>query len=617
MKSLLDNESELAKLESELDLLDSEYRVDSDRLKIECQRELLEKIKSQFKIICKKDGLLDQLYKLKDISAYVKDFDLNSTDTGALLLTRDHFLAVRHTLDKIITNRDFVTDLNLREIYNVEAEINRVLNEANELDNIMLSYRLQFSKIETTLKDVGARIPVQYGTECDLITMEARLNELKNLKQVLVNSQLNQDFDRLQTLANRLANNKRIDLSNYENSRIQYYDIICKLDKQIKSLEFNLCDMKRLTEKSQLLLDLIKDSHKILANVCLKRLNAESKEFLNFSSMNFIDEPPTFQEQHLTNEFKVERTLNQWIDLLRIRIMARLNDHEPIKVEILNLYSQILKASNFTSTKKHELVKSIVDKLLFEWNLINEKCIEKIKKLEQLKSKLNNLDLKLNKIREYIYKLEGYLNTEMFNDNLAITNYRSIVERKSKLESLLECLTSMDQDTENLFSVCLNANKAYFSSNSQNETLVLSLKERWSNLKLMIKDRLFKLNNVWILVSDLNEQMENFYQILSKTETFYKNTVSTSSSCSNTCFMRLISELYLVINQDYKLIKYLNESYISLVKLVNNFSSNNCLNEMKQKLLSINSRWDALHNEIAVRIKTVNIKNILNIHNKF
>lgn len=184
----------------------------------------------------------------------------------------------------------------------------------------------------------------------------------------------------------------------------------------------------------------------------------------------------------------------------------------------------------------------------------------------------------------------------------SINDFKAIMERKSKLESLLECLHGMEADAEAIFESSLNANRSYFGASSQNEAMIIGLRERWLSLKRAIRDRLFKINNIWILVSDLDDQMSNFYQTLNKTETFYRNIVTNSSPV---CFIRQINDLYLIINQDYKLIKYLNESYICLVKLVCTLDSNECLGEVKQKLLGINARWDGLHNEIALKIKSV------------
>jgi len=223
--------------------------------------------------------------------------------------------------------------------------------------------------------------------------------------------------------------------------------------------------------------------------------------------------------------------------------------------------------------------------------------------------------LRLTKIREHIQKIETYLSCSGSGDGsgdyLLTIDYEKITERKNKLESLLECLIGMDADAENIFNASLSANRAYLGGCSRNESLVHGLRERWSGLKRAIKDRLFKLNNIWILVSDLTDQMENFDNVLGKTEHFYANIRrSATSGMSSACFMRQIEELYLIINQDYKLIKYLNESYICLVKLVCSIdASSECLNVIKQRLLAINSRWDGLHNEIALRIKSLRGRN--------
>lgn len=142
--------------------------------------------------------------------------------------------------------------------------------------------------------------------------------------------------------------------------------------------------------------------------------------------------------------------------------MWRLNQHEPLKAEILSSYARLLKTSAATGSarKKHELVKSIVDKLLFEWNQVNEVCVAKIKRLEMFKSRLNSLDLRLNKIREHVQKIEAYLSSAVSLD-WTISDYRGLVERKAKLESLLECIQAMNPDAETLFAASLKANKTY------------------------------------------------------------------------------------------------------------------------------------------------------------
>lgn len=168
--------------------------------------------------------------------------------------------------------------------------------------------------------------------------------------------------------------------------------------------------------------------------------------------------------------------------------------------------------------------------------------------------------------------------------------------------------------------MCLQANKNNLNGNKHNQIIILNIKERWNNLKLIIKDKIFKIQNVWLLLCDLTDQIENFNLIINKTETFYRNTIlltesqaaasinlssSIQQSLSANIIFKLIEELYDTIKDDYKLIKYLNESYVNFAKSVNNFELFEHLEKFKQKLLSINSRWDSLHNEIAIKIKLV------------
>jgi hypothetical protein len=229
----------------------------------------------------------------------------------------------------------------------------------------------------------------------------------------------------------------------------------------------------------------------------MKRINIEKSEFLNFSTISSDEETTnnnssrsmlnndddstrrrsmdgvlrrcSSSNNNTTNSDEYHqngrnRTLNECLDILRHKLLIRLSQHEPLKAEIVDMYARLLKSNRLTRSK-HELVKSIIDKLLFEWNEVNSVCIEKVKRLEQFKSRLNSLDLRLTKIREHIQKIETYLSCSGSGDGsgdfLFTIDYEKITERKNKLESLLECLIGMDADAENIFNASLSANRAY------------------------------------------------------------------------------------------------------------------------------------------------------------
>ena len=55
--------------------------------------------------------------------------------------------------------------------------------------------------------------------------------------------------------------------------------------------------------------------------------------------------------------------------------------------------------------------------------------------------------------------------------------------------------------------------------------------------------------NLWISLYDLYDQIENFYLVLNKTVTFYRNTLLTVSE-SFGLTLRLVQELYETIKDD-------------------------------------------------------------------
>lgn len=372
---------------------------------------------------------------------------------------------------------------------------------------------------------------------------------------------------------------------------------------EIKDNEQEFSKWKSIVTKSSKLLDLIRHTHEQLAKISLSnkcdRIN--STEITNTSSLlntsellnqNIFDELSTNSLDYKV-ELKDNKTLNHLIDFLKFDVLSNLEEHESLKQEIIDLS---IKASTRSNS-----IKAIVDNVLVEWKLVIDKTHTKIIKLERFKGSLNNLDSKLNKVREQIFGWETYLNQECFG-NLDLVSFDQIIGKKAELENLLESLKKRDNENQSLFKLCLNANR--HNGNRQNQLLITNIKDRWTSLKTVTKEKLYLIQNLWIMLCDLNDQIEKFYMVLEKTETFYQSTLQVGNN-PNYMF-KLIQELYLTIQDDFKLIKYLNESFVNFSKLANYFSCFELLNKMKQKFMAINGEWDNLHNEIAVKIKNVN-----------
>ena len=144
----------------------------------------------------------------------------------------------------------------------------------------------------------------------------------------------------------------------------------------------------------------------------------------------------------------------------------------------------------------------------------------------------------------------------------------------------------------------------YCEANTRNQKVILALSDRWYNIKVLVKQKIVELQNIWLLICDLNEQIEKFSLIITKTEHFYYNTLLTINE-TNHNIMKFIDNLYNTIRDDDKLLKYLNQSYMNVMMMSAKFFLFRNRETFKQKILFINSKWDALHNDISAKIKKV------------
>lgn len=396
---------------------------------------------------------------------------------------------------------------------------------------------------------------------------------------------------------------------NHETIRIRYLEITGRVNTELESLETEYENWKSLVSKSKILLDSIKYTHEQLAKISMSSFEKAMKSSGDEDTILFDNNASCIEDanellnevllanNNLSNRIDLanNKSLNQLLDLLKLDLQAKLKDNEPIKQDIVEL------------SKLAVLVKSFdldfVNNILMEWNLINEKVQLKLNKLEKFKKCLHDLDLKLNKIRELLIDWETQIDKESFS-HYDINDFQLILNKKADLEIMFEQWAKKDPDVQSLFRSCLNVNKSSLNGNKQNQLIILSIKHRWQNMRLLIKEKIFLIQNIWLLYCDLNDQIDNFYLVIEKTDQFYRNTLLSANN-NPKMFLKLVQELYFTIQDDFKLVKYLNESYVNFSKLASYFSLHQLLNIFKEKFHRINSEWDTLHNEIAVKIKMV------------
>jgi len=500
----------------------------------------------------------------------------------------------------------------------------RFVADLESLSGKMDRYSVLAHKLEGSLKDVETKFmnKIEFSmsrldgiiqknnldastsnTSNDFENMESRLNYLKSIKQFLTGAQLKTDIEILQQLGGQL-HQRGMQQRSQDCVRIKYLDLVCKIDGEIKELEQEFAKWKAIVGKSTKLLDLIRATHEQLAKISLANngrcdrinsteINNQSYSFNTSEILNGFEELSSNNLEYRI-ELKENKSLCQLIDFLKFEVLGSLLENETVKQELIELSSQ--------STIKSCSIRTVVDNVLEEWRQVMDKTNHKICKLERFKKTLTDLDTKLNKVREEIFNWEAYLNQEWF-DAVDLVNFQTIMSKRAELEGLLKTMEKKETDTQHLFKVCLNANRHNLNGSRQNQQLILNLKERWCSLKAITKDKLMHIQSLWMLLTDLNDQMENFYLVLEKTETFYRHTCHAGNNPR--VVFKLIQELYFTIQDDFKLIKYLNESFVNFSKLAGYFALYELLNKLKEKFMSLSNAWDNLHNEIAVEIKNV------------
>lgn len=202
----------------------------------------------------------------------------------------------------------------------------------------------------------------------------------------------------------------------------------CKIDMEVKDLEQEFAKWKSIVNKSTKLLSLIRSTHEQLAKISLSNkcdrinsteINNQSCSFNTSDILNGLDDMSTNSLEYRI-ELKDNKSLSQLVDYLKFEVLTNLNENEGLKQEIVDL--------SYKSSMKSSSIRAIVNNVLDEWKLVNQKANSKIAKLEKFMKSLNDLDGRLNKVREQIFNWETYLNQECFAD-MDLVDFQTIISK--------------------------------------------------------------------------------------------------------------------------------------------------------------------------------------------
>ena len=600
LRNMINQDQELHRIEKLLEDLLKELSPDREaayRIK-----DKIIKIRKQIGLIVSPNGLLDSSTRLlelcHELDANVdKSVETNLTKLDLLRRFHERLHRIRAEFEDSLTSLevhsvsflDRVT-LHVSLLEPLENYLASLIAESESLSELQRRYSSLCVQIGTSLSDIDKKLIDYNRTTAKLISLgenleferlEAKFNYYKGVKAFLSAAQLKTDIESLQKMGSELI--IRVGRAGqHETLRISYLELICRIDQEMKSLEMEFADWKTIVNISRKVLDFVKETHHLLAGVSMSKSRVAPKQS--------EDDEYSFGSEF---DLKSDKSLNQLIDWLKFDVGARLNEHEALVNEVTELGERL--------SIRSSAIRTVVENVKIEWGLLRDKFNLKIVKLEKFRSKLNELDLKLNSLREKIKTWETYLGEECFA-GCEFVDFQQIISKKTELEEFMEALKKKEPEALALFKLCLSANRNNLNCNKQNRVLVDRMKERWNNLKNQAKEKILLMQNLWVSLCDLNDQIENFYLVLNKTDTFYRNTLLTVSESSGLT-LRLVQELYETIKDDYKSIKYINESYVNFSRLASHFSVFHLLDKLKHRLLSVNSEWDRLHNEIAIKIK--------------
>jgi hypothetical protein len=659
VKYMISNEFDLSKYQSLIEELYKRVDTFESNLvdKLAYLKEKIAHLRDQITLTIAKDGLFDSLVLLDEINKEICDSINKKDELGFIKLIKrldGCKLAIKQNCELIKKNKLEYIEYELIRIYCIQPLESALANITKKIDSSENDSRRQFehlaSKLTASLNDMENILAVFSTTEIAsaaitwanylsfVDSLEKQFYQLRSKKLLLTSSAFKEEMELLKKVNNELKPNTLVDACQasllYEKVKLKYLDVVLKIDDRMKLIECELDGWKRLLAYVRKLRDTISYVNKALSSITMNNIKVHLKEkkimsqlsdrveeigFVSeldatnideesdrefHSSINYFNANDTFDLIDKL-EFQNNKIINRMISKLKADVIARLNDNERTKSELIELKSKML--SNCTNSTGALLIRDLVDNVLHDWQLVDSKAHLKLAKYENFKKRLGELELSLKRISEELIKWEDYLMYDCMR-NADLSSYHFVLNKKLELESHLNYLTSKDSNVKLIFSMCLHTNNTYLQSNENNRLLISRLKKRWISLNKRILEKISYIQNLWSLLCDLNDQLESFQLTLTKSENFYKNTMLTCANNPRTT-IRLIEDVYETIKDDYKLIKYLNESYISFGKLSSGYAFYKHLDDIKQRLIAINARWDHLHNQIAMQIKCVSIVN--------
>jgi hypothetical protein len=301
IKFMLSADFDMSKCEKRLDELSRELQQQqaaaNDESVAAHLRLKLARLRKQVKLIVSKDGLFDTLLQLKEICSHLRQQQRTTSVAAADLSKMEEALAgTRGQLEAVCGAMEAEgvelarwAEVRERCVEPVEARLSALMAKCARLRDLKAEYKTLLFKIEYCLSEAETKSAAAANVNghdnnkneaaedtClkmnEFERLAARLEYFKEIKHHLLNPQFKHDLDALLHLGHEL---ERLDLAaatttttaaggeadawcRHKKAQIRYFDIMCRLDHTIKTIEFECTSFKQIVALSQRLLHEIK-----------------------------------------------------------------------------------------------------------------------------------------------------------------------------------------------------------------------------------------------------------------------------------------------------------------------------------------------------------------------
>ena len=155
----------------------------------------------------------------------------------------------------------------------------------NSLQEVCTSYINVSTRLETSLNEMHGRLATVQSSqlrvaehEADILNnvekIDKKFHQLKELKAILASAQFKAEMDLMQRLDIQLSTSHQkskfnlladMKCANFDCLKIKYLDTTCQIDQELKALESEGSSFRLLAQYTQKMLDIIKQSYKLLA----------------------------------------------------------------------------------------------------------------------------------------------------------------------------------------------------------------------------------------------------------------------------------------------------------------------------------------------------------------